>query len=1224
VSKATTLSVLNSASTFLILALQEPWVNPFSLLPPEHQDWYLFTAHEHKPLNFHDRHRTCIYVRRSLGASAINQLSEGGKFLLGLDLILTSDITIRLINVYNTPRSFPALPLLRSWLGSLNNRSIPTIICIDSNLHHPHWNPPGVLSKHPEALTLLETTGKHGFRLVSPKQIPTFYSKSGKGFTLDLTWANYLGSKIIQDISVLENNHGSDHQALGVSFTVRRRAPPLKVIQPNWKKIIPEKARLSTAHLIEQLKSPVSGTVKDQVEKITGVLLKTQLKLSKRVNVEKSKSKGWWDSDVLDPIIDSRNRARKWFILTGSPDSAECYRQWNQYFKSTVASLKRKSWWDFLEKSSDESLFRALRFTKKTGSNGILPLRRTDGSLTTDRAEQAKLLFLGTSVVSAPIDVSDIPVRGNCRAVCFPELTISEVQAGIDRIRPKKAPGIDGIANELLKLFSSDIAPPLTDTFNQALAEGSFPSPWKCAVTAIIRKGGKDNYTDANSYRPIALLSSLGKLFELLIARRLTRWAEENEILADGHLGGRKGAGTEDAMVLLDTWVRYKWSQGKTVASLFLDVKSAYPSVHPRRLIHYLSSLRCPSYLVGIIESFLDGRQTTVRIDDFVSPAFDIKIGLPQGSPLSVILYIIYNNSLLIKDFSLVNDRVSIGYVDDVVHLVAAKDPVDARKTLGKEGERSLEWGRRYGAIFDKKKAQFMWFSRKPLPNFTFALGDQVLTRAESVKWLGIFLDPKLSYSATFDMLIGKLHLTFAQLRPLGNSRWGLCESDRVRLMGTVLLPRLTYGAPVWATKINSAKLRNLAEKADNKAAIYSLGTFKSTPVSWHQGRSAIRPFVEGITLASLSFFLRKKAKISKSRKIQEILLIRGMGGPSWLLPHAPVSRPFLANFDIDKIEEIEIQYSPDGRFSRTKTNFLNFVPSKDEAKSFVEQQVAKNKDIPGTVSIFTDGSYEASRGGAGAAVCLERNVCLSSALGISPFISNYEGEAVGLKLAFEMVKMISEKEKVLEVFIFTDNRGVLERLKYPWGASPGQYIFKDIMNIWLNLDTDICFNFVWCPGHQGIQGNEAADRVADAAARRNAYPDCVLPFSFAKASKFLKNQISITPKKPLTARASLLPIHQSSVLNQLESGHSALHHYLFKSKRRLDPTCPFCPAKETTQHFIDLCPALKAPRRKLVSAAQRLKLKFPANRPHSLLRFPKAHPLLLEFIKSSGRFQHI
>jgi hypothetical protein len=211
------------------------------------------------------------------------------------------------------------------------------------------------------------------------------------------------------------------------------------------------------------------------------------------------------------------------------------------------------------------------------------------------------------------------------------------------------APGIDRLRNELLKSFSGPLSCNLQRLYNNILITSKFPISWKVVVTAIIRKHGKPDYTNPSAYRPIALLSTMRKLFELIIARRITAWAEEAGILAKGHFGGRKGSGTEDTLFAFKHWVKLKWREGKAVAALFLDVKSAYPSIHPTRLIHYLFQLKCPTYLVLIIADFLKDRSTTIMLDDFTSKAFSIQIRLPQGSPLSVILYIIYNNSLLKK-----------------------------------------------------------------------------------------------------------------------------------------------------------------------------------------------------------------------------------------------------------------------------------------------------------------------------------------------------------------------------------------------------------------------------------------------------------------------------------------------------------------------------------------------------------------------------------------------
>lgn len=106
------------------------------------------------------------------------------------------------------------------------------------------------------------------------------------------------------------------------------------------------------------------------------------------------------------------------------------------------------------------------------------------------------------------------------------------------------------------------------------MADGSFPAQWKCSVTEIIPKEGKDDYTDPNTYQPIVLLSRMVKLFELVRARQLTGWSKKKDVLADG-LGVQKGVGTEDTLVLFDTWVWKKWQEMKFFSRLFLDVKSA-------------------------------------------------------------------------------------------------------------------------------------------------------------------------------------------------------------------------------------------------------------------------------------------------------------------------------------------------------------------------------------------------------------------------------------------------------------------------------------------------------------------------------------------------------------------------------------------------------------------------------------------------------------------------
>jgi hypothetical protein len=176
------------------------------------------------------------------------------------------------------------------------------------------------------------------------------------------------------------------------------------------------------------------------------------------------------------------------------------------------------------------------------------------------------------------------------------------VSRTIDSLPTKKAVGPDSIPNELLKMGKTQLAPFLTPLFNACLRRGHFPTEWRSATTAIIRKANKPDYSDPNAYRPIALLCTLGKLFEKILNERLIHWIETKEVLPQGHLGGRRGRNLTDALIILTSWVKHQWRKGKIVAGLFLDVKSAYPSVYTSRLIDRLQNLSCPKYLTTVLE----------------------------------------------------------------------------------------------------------------------------------------------------------------------------------------------------------------------------------------------------------------------------------------------------------------------------------------------------------------------------------------------------------------------------------------------------------------------------------------------------------------------------------------------------------------------------------------------------------------------------------------------
>ena len=142
-----------------------------------------------------------------------------------------------------------------------------------------------------------------------------------------------------------------------------------------------------------------------------------------------------------------------------------------------------------------------------------------------------------------------------------------EIEKAVRTSAPNKAPGADGITNGILHQTIDILLPHLHKLFNACLQLGYCPRHFKETVTVVLRKPGKDDYTQPKSYRPIALLSTLGKALEAVIANRLAYLADTHGLLPSRHTGGRKLASTEHAMHFLVQRIHQAWSEGK-VASL--------------------------------------------------------------------------------------------------------------------------------------------------------------------------------------------------------------------------------------------------------------------------------------------------------------------------------------------------------------------------------------------------------------------------------------------------------------------------------------------------------------------------------------------------------------------------------------------------------------------------------------------------------------------------------
>ena len=217
----------------------------------------------------------------------------------------------------------------------------------------------------------------------------------------------------------------------------------------------------------------------------------------------------------------------------------------------------------------------------------------------------------------------------------------------ISKMKPKSSSGLDNISCRLMKDISDINAIPLTLLINQSLQSGIFSDKLKIAKVVPIFKAGKDNIDSyVHNYRPISLLSCFSKIFERVIYNQLYDHLQLNKLLYDSQYGFRKSHSTELAALELIDSIYQNLDQGKTSIAIFLDLSKAFDTIDHKILFNKLHHCGCRNISLNWFKSYLTERSQYVVINDTISKTLRITTGVPQGSVLGPLLFLIYMNDL--------------------------------------------------------------------------------------------------------------------------------------------------------------------------------------------------------------------------------------------------------------------------------------------------------------------------------------------------------------------------------------------------------------------------------------------------------------------------------------------------------------------------------------------------------------------------------------------------
>ena len=292
----------------------------------------------------------------------------------------------------------------------------------------------------------------------------------------------------------------------------------------------------------------------------------------------------------------------------------------------------------------------------------------------------------------------------------------------------------------------------LSKVINKSFKEGHFPKQLKVARVVPIHKGGAK--TDVSNYRPISLLKSFSKVYEKIMHNRILNFMEENGSLYDNQYGFRPGRSCEHAILNAQNVLLNSLNQKKVSLLLLIDYSKAFDMVDHKILLRKLEHYGIRGTVLAWMKSYLENRTQYVTIDSTDSSEKHMKYGVPQGSILGPLLFIIY-----INDLPQIHPLAHfILYADDANIILTANSVEEIYEQLTQLSEILLKWVDCNGLALNLKKTYYMLFSRSrvDLPN-SLIISNIVIERKTEVRFLGVIIDEKLTWTSHVKALQSKM-----------------------------------------------------------------------------------------------------------------------------------------------------------------------------------------------------------------------------------------------------------------------------------------------------------------------------------------------------------------------------------------------------------------------------------------------------------------------------------
>ena len=689
---------------------------------------------------------------------------------------------------------------------------------------------------------------------------------------------------------------GSDHLPILIEITNAALPGKKEKRRPNYRKTDWNQFKLECEKRFDERDN--TGL---SIEKEHAQFVETVLEAAARctpLGGGKGPRKPWWSRACTEAKKAVSRDFRQLRNSPGDPEAVRRYTESKINMDRTVKDEKRRSWREFTGTLTPQTpttkVWGMLRSMDGRQKNSLpdAPIKQGDTTAISDweKAKLAAATYAKVSRVRIPRAQSKaayLTVRAALRPARDPvtdelesDFTLAQLKIVLDNLS-HGAPGTDTVHPLLLKHLPDCGQTRLLDLINRSWVEGRVPMAWRRAVIVPILKKKKPAH-EIKSFRPVSLLSCISKVAESLVERRIRSWCNDHDAIPPQQSGFQPKRSTLDVITHVTQSAFDSLQRRDRSVLVAVDFKAAFDRVWKMGLLRDLAAGGLPSRCLRWLRAFLSDRYAAVRWNDTLSPFRLFQEGLPQGSPLSPLLYCIATARLPRAAFEAAPESETDQYADDFTLVASAKTPELAAEAVQPALDAVTDWASNNHVLFSMDKTEALIISLDPRETCgkaqpTLRLNHEEVSYAynpETKKTtgpdiLGVKFDSQLRFNQQTEIAVKKLKNRTKIIQALAGKDWGLRACDLRQLYKSYVRPGGLYAAGSWGCFLADSHIRRL-ESCNYNAARTIIGAPSGSPAAPTCSEAELIP-IEQVIQEEATLLFNKYTRFPESHFLHDL-----------------------------------------------------------------------------------------------------------------------------------------------------------------------------------------------------------------------------------------------------------------------------------------------------------------------------------------------------------------